>query len=89
MAQINLWIGFLIDVPKTDFISVKVYDITGGEVSTLVSEARRPGHYRIEWKVHFLPSGVYFNQLSTSTTRLVRKMLLIRYTARMQNFHAH
>ena len=50
------------------FVSLKVYDLLGGEVATLISEEKSPGNYEVEFTGHSdegqnLPSGVYFYQL--------------------------
>jgi hypothetical protein len=42
------------------FVTLKVFDILGREVATLVNEVRKPGVYRVNWNASGLPSGVYF-----------------------------
>ena len=46
-----------------NLVSLKVYDILGREVATLVNENQKPGNYEIEWNAANLPSGVYFYQI--------------------------
>ena len=60
------------------FVSLKVFDLTGKEIATLVSELRDPGEYTAEFSGANLPSGVYFYQLSAGGVAQTRKMLLIR-----------
>jgi hypothetical protein len=65
---------------------LKVYDVTGGEVATLVNERQAPGVYRVSFEGKILASGIYFCQLTAgdpsagSGQRFVatRKMLLVR-----------
>ncbi|MCB9250036.1 MAG: T9SS type A sorting domain-containing protein [Ignavibacteriales bacterium] len=51
-------------IPKTSFVSLKVYDILGREVSNLISELKNAGNYNINFNAdNFLSSGLYFYQL--------------------------
>ncbi len=59
-------------------VSLKVYDILGNEVKTLVNERKPPGIYRVIFEATGLPSGVYFYKMITSDFEATRKMLLIQ-----------
>ena len=60
-------------------ITLKVYDILGREVVTLVNERQQPGNYKIEFSGKGLPSGIYFYVLQTNKNHLmVRKMTLLK-----------
>ena len=50
-------------IPHSSNIVIKVFDILGNEVVTLVNEEKRAGTYEITWNTADLPSGVYFYQL--------------------------
>ncbi len=62
--------------------TLKVYDVLGNEITTLINEELLPGEYEVQfdsntldgWK---LPSGVYYYQLKTSDFNAVRKMILL------------
>jgi hypothetical protein len=60
------------------FVSLKVYDITGREVATLVSEKLPAGKYKYDWDASNLASGVYFYELKAGQFTRVRKMALVR-----------
>lgn len=60
------------------FVSLKVYDILGREVATVVNELLMPGHYNVKFDATDLSSGTYFYVLSAGAHRLTRKMLLLR-----------
>ncbi len=60
------------------FISLKVFDVLGREVSTLMSEEKRAGEYKISFNASALPSGVYFYQLRKDNHIKSKKMLLLR-----------
>jgi hypothetical protein len=60
------------------YVTLKVYDVLGREVVTLVNEEKLPGDYKIEFDASRLTSGVYFYRLSTGKFTSVKKMLLLR-----------
>ncbi len=59
-------------------VTLKVYDILGREVTTLVNEKQSPGNYKVVFDGKNLSSGVYFYQLITSNFSQTRKMVLIK-----------
>jgi hypothetical protein len=64
-------------------ITLKVYDVLGNEVATLVNEEKPPGTYEVEFSAGqesfpFLTSGVYFYQLRAGDFTQTRKMLLVK-----------
>jgi len=65
-------------VPKTGLVTLKVYDVLGREVTTLLNEVKQPGTYEIEWNASALASGIYFYQLQSGSFTDVKKMILIR-----------
>jgi CubicO group peptidase (beta-lactamase class C family) len=60
------------------FVTLKVFDIQGKEVSTLVNEKMNPGTYKIEFDAKGLPSGVYFYKLETSGFTDTKRMILLK-----------
>ena len=59
-------------------VSLKVYDLLGREVATLVNEAKQPGEYQIQFDASRLSSGVYLYRLESGSTRLTKRMVLMR-----------
>ena len=59
-------------------VQMKVYDVLGNEVTTLVNEAKPAGEYEIEWDASGLPSGIYFYQLKAGKFIQTKKMILIK-----------
>lgn len=59
-------------------VNLKVYEITGREVQTLVNETLQPGSYEVTFDGSGLNSGVYFYQLTTGNFIETRKMILIK-----------
>jgi hypothetical protein len=58
--------------------TLKVYDILGREVATLVNEYKQAGKYETEFNAEILPSGVYFYQLKAGDYVNMKKMILIK-----------
>ena len=59
-------------------ITMKIYDILGNEVATLVNEEQAPGVYEVEFEGTGLPSGVYFYQLMAGSFIETKKMVLMK-----------
>jgi photosystem II stability/assembly factor-like uncharacterized protein len=59
-------------------VILKVYDILGKEIETLVNEEKPVGTYEVNWYAKQLPSGVYFYQLKAGEFLQTKKMLLIK-----------
>ena len=63
---------------KNDFVSLKVYDILGNEVATLVNEEKPAGSYEINFNASSLSSGIYFFKLQAGSFIETKKMLLLK-----------
>lgn len=65
-------------VPESAFVTLKVYDLQGEEVATLVAEQLGVGSYQYDWAAKGMSSGVYFYRIEAGNSTQTRKMLLIR-----------
>ena len=65
-------------IPQRSNVSLKVYNITGTEIATLVNEVKDPGAYSINFNAEKLSSGVYFYKITAGKFSSVRKMILIK-----------
>ena len=65
-------------VSNRQFVSLKVYDLLGNEVATLVNEEKPAGEYEIEFNAESLPSGIYFYQLNAGNYIDTKKMVLLK-----------
>ena len=63
---------------KSGFVSIKVYDILGSVVNTLIEKWQSAGEYKIIWAINNLSSGVYFYTLRIGEYLETKKMILIR-----------
>ncbi len=66
------------EIPATGFVTLKVYDLLGREVATLVNEERQAGSYDVNFDGSKLPSGTYFYTLQTGSFVQTNKMLLLK-----------
>ena len=65
-------------LPEQTNVELKVYDVLGNEVATLVNEFKPAGNYEAEWNASNLPSGVYIYQLRAGTYTQMKKMILLK-----------
>ncbi|SVD18053.1 uncharacterized protein METZ01_LOCUS370907, partial [marine metagenome] len=71
------------DVPKTDEISLSVYDLAGKKIITLASGKFMPGSYIVNWDAtnnngHAIASGMYVYRYIGSDKAITRKMLYLK-----------
>jgi hypothetical protein len=65
-------------IPKAGLVSLKIYDLLGREVKTLVSEEMKAGNYTISFDASSLSSGIYFYTLNTGEFISTKKMVLLK-----------
>lgn len=66
------------EIPVSSFATLKVYDVLGQEVATLLATELPAGRYTNSWDASTHPSGVYFYKLVADRYQQTRKMLLLR-----------
>ena len=74
------------NIPEPGFVSIKVYNVLGNEISTLISGTVPAGEHSIEWNAEDFPSGVYFYHLEVTnlesnainTFSETKKMMLMK-----------
>ncbi|MDE3057298.1 MAG: T9SS type A sorting domain-containing protein, partial [Bacteroidota bacterium] len=68
--------NFRFTIAEFRFVTLKVYDVLGRKVATVVNERKSPGTYEINFNAGKLSSGVYFYRLSAGTFTSVKKMIV-------------
>ena len=63
---------------ETSNVSLKVYDVLGNEVATLINEEKSAGSYEVEFNASSFPNGVYFYQLRAGYFVQTKKMVLLK-----------
>ncbi|MDI6803776.1 MAG: glycosyl hydrolase 53 family protein [Bacteroidota bacterium] len=66
------------NIPTSEFVTVKIINILGEEVETLIEEHRATGEYKIEWHSENFPSGVYFYQMRSGKFVETKKLILLK-----------
>lgn len=59
-------------------VSLKVFNVLGNEIATLVNESKSPGFYSVNFDATGLPSGIYFYRLQVGNFSEVRKMTILK-----------
>lgn len=65
-------------IPSAGKVSLKVFDVLGREVQTLVNEIKSPGRYSVEFNASKLASGIYIYRLQAGEFTESRKMMLLK-----------
>ena len=65
-------------IPNARNVTIKVFDVLGKEVATLVNEEKSSGEYEVEFNASSLPSGIYFYQLKAGSFVETKKMILLK-----------
>ena len=65
-------------VPSNEYVTLKVYDVLGNTVSTLVNENKEAGKYNVMFDASNLTSGIYFYSIQAGKFNQVKKMMLVK-----------
>jgi hypothetical protein len=65
-------------LPKSSNVEIKVYDLVGREVTTLINEFKQAGNYSVEFNANNFASGVYFYRIKAGDFTDTKKMLLVK-----------
>jgi len=66
------------EIPIPGFVSLKVFDVLGNKVVTLVEEEIQPGQYKVDFNGNGVTSGIYFYQLKVGNYIQTKKMMVIK-----------
>ncbi len=65
-------------IPNSGLVTLKIYDILGKEVVTLVNEVKTAGNYILDFNASALTSGVYFYKIESGSFTDIKRMMLIK-----------
>jgi hypothetical protein len=67
-------------IPETQFVTLKVFDLLGNEIATLVNEEKTAGSYKVDFNTirHNISSGIYFYTLQAGSFKNTKKMVLLK-----------
>ncbi|MDL1892707.1 T9SS type A sorting domain-containing protein [Sphingobacteriales bacterium CHB3] len=66
------------DLPLQSFVTLRVFNLLGQEVRTLVNQVREPGRHHVTFNAGDLPSGIYISRIRAGTAVQSSKMMLLR-----------
>lgn len=66
------------ELTSKQFVTLKIYDVLGIELQTLVNEEKQPGAYEVTWIAENLPSGVYYYRINAGSFVETKKMVLLK-----------
>ena len=65
-------------IPQSSFVTLKVFDVVGKEIASLVNEEKSAGNYKVNFDASKFSTGVYFYRLATANSVLNKKMMLVK-----------
>jgi hypothetical protein len=65
-------------IPERSFVTLKVYDVQGNDVATLIKEEKPAGSYEFGWNASNLPSGIYFYRMRVEEFVNTKKLILLK-----------
>ncbi len=63
---------------ENQFTNLKIYDVLGNEIASLVNEEQKPGSYEVEYDAGNLPSGIYFYKIQSGNKMITKKMMVLK-----------
>lgn len=66
------------EIPQQSYLTLKIYNVLGQEVSTLLNEMKQPGRYEVQLNAEGLASGMYFYRLQAGNFIETKKLVLLR-----------
>jgi hypothetical protein len=65
-------------LPEQCHVNLKIFDVLGREITTLVNEQKEAGEYNVIWNAEGIFSGVYFYRMTAGSFSETKKLLLLR-----------
>ena len=66
------------EIPKSSLVTLKVYDVLGREVATLINEEKSAGKYNVTFNASKYSSGIYFYRITAGNFSQIKKMVLLK-----------
>ena len=65
-------------ISQRSFVTLKIYDVLGNEITTLINKEMQSGSYEVEFDASNLPSGIYFYQIRAGAFVDTKKLILLK-----------
>ncbi|MFQ6003526.1 MAG: T9SS type A sorting domain-containing protein, partial [Candidatus Zixiibacteriota bacterium] len=69
---------FQFSIPKPEHVILKVFDVVGREIETVIDGIYIPGEHNIIWEASHLPSGIYFYKFQAENVVRTKKFILVK-----------
>jgi len=66
------------ELPHKSYVNIKVFDVLGNEIKTLVDKEQNIGRYELQFNAQNLPSGIYYYKMTTEHNSITKKLMLIK-----------
>ena len=70
--------SIIYELPKQEYVSLKIYNALGKQISSLVNEGQPAGTYSVDWHAGSNPSGIYFYTIQAGEFAETRRMILLK-----------
>ncbi len=64
-------------LPKSEFVTLSIYDITGKQLKTILSKKLSKGNHKINWNAEGMNEGIYFIKMETKNSSIVHKAIIM------------
>jgi hypothetical protein len=65
-------------IPKSGLVTIKIYNVLGKEIETLINEEKSAGNYSLVFSAGNLPSGIYFYQMQSGNFSQIKKLIILK-----------
>ncbi len=65
-------------IPQKELVIIKIFDILGKDVKTLINEIKAPGYYQIDFNAKSFASGIYFYRMESGSFITTKKLILVK-----------
>lgn len=65
-------------IPKSGLVTLRVYDLLGREIDTILNQRMEAGHHKVQWSASNVPSGIYLVRLRAGDFSQTRKAMVLR-----------
>jgi hypothetical protein len=66
------------DLADAKLVVIKIYNLSGKEITTLVNERQKPGSYALVWRTQNVPSGIYLCRMEAGSYRESFKLTILK-----------
>ncbi len=65
-------------IARPEFITLRIFNVLGEQITTMVAEQQAPGKYKVQWLADDFTSGIYFYRLTAGNFSETKKLVLLK-----------